>query len=370
MWLTLSTRRSAQCSQVLSAFPGRRIIAEEQRWQAGYPWPQRRFQTEFGSLVVSAFIALMSTMLSAPPAQAATVQRYQQQDRGLNIVIEDSVPAAQRADVLRWLTETADSMAGVLGHWPRQEWQVTVARYNSRGNDPVPWAQVNRGNPDTVTFYVDPSADYQMLSSDWTAYHEFSHLLLPYRGWGDMWFSEGLASYYQNLLQARYGVMDEETMWQRLHDGFVRGRENKRPDITLAALSPIMREQRSYMRVYWSGAWYFFKADTELRQRTGGEQSLDTALGALNACCADEKLSAKAIARKLDILTGQQLFLPLFTRVANSYALPPFETLYQELGISIVDGEVALTGQGSASGQEGLGAQNLRRGIVQGVTIP
>ncbi|MEM0954689.1 MAG: hypothetical protein AAGI24_11170 [Pseudomonadota bacterium] len=287
-------------------------------------------------------------MFGSTAVYANLEQTYQRDGRELRLLVDDSVPDKQQDDILRWIDVIADSMASVFGHWPRRHLEVRVVSYQSAGNDPVPWAQVNRGdqNPDSpnvVSFYVDPGADFTRLAQNWTAYHEFSHLLIPYRGWGDMWFSEGLASYYQNLLQARSGIFDEREMWQRLHDGFVRGRDNKRPDMTLAELSPSMREHRSYMRVYWSGAWYFFRADTELRSRSGGTQSLDTALAALNECCADMRLLAREIASRLDQLSGEAVFLPLFDQVAASYGLPAFEALYRELGIGIdASGTVTL----------------------------
>ena len=56
---------------------------------------------------------------------------------------------------------------------------------------------------------VNPESSMQEITNDWTAFHELSHLLIPYRGHGDLWFSEGLATYYQNIIQARAGVLSE-----------------------------------------------------------------------------------------------------------------------------------------------------------------
>ena len=262
--------------------------------------------------------------------------------QSLSVEIHSALPNDQKPQVLNWVKFVAEALAGVFGRLPRDELRVVVKPIEVYSSDPVPWAQVMRGDPDTVTFHIDALASEKKLVNNWTAYHEFSHLLIPYRGWGDMWFSEGLASYYQNLLQARIGVFDEREMWQRIHDGFIRGRDNRRPDLSLAQLSPRMRESRSYMRVYWSGAWYFFHADLELRRRSANRQSLDTALEQLNRCCSEKKLSAVAIAQRLDRLTGQELFVPLFRRVSGSRELPDFEHLYQELGIDLRDGKVKL----------------------------
>jgi predicted metalloprotease with PDZ domain len=174
-----------------------------------------------------------------------------------------------------------------------------------------------------------------------------------------MWFSEGLASYYQNLLQARQGVFSEQQMWDRLHAGFMRGRtRNKRPQLSLAELSEQMHETGSYMRVYWSGALYFLAADVELRRRSNNQQSLDTALEQLNRCCAEQQLSARDIARQLDKVSGQELFLPLFIEVSSSYAVPEFETLFNKLGVEVVGDTVLLRDSAEELAiREGIGRQ-------------
>ena len=51
--------------------------------------------------------------------------------------------------------------------------------------------------------------------------------LFPYDAGDSRWFSEGLASYYQNITQARIGMFNEQTMWQKLYDGFERGNKQQ-----------------------------------------------------------------------------------------------------------------------------------------------
>ncbi|MCZ6828903.1 MAG: hypothetical protein O7F73_04845 [Gammaproteobacteria bacterium] len=261
--------------------------------------------------------------------------------------------------ILGWIETVTGTLASVYGRWPRDELRVEVSPIGLHTEDPVPWAKVQRGHPDTVSFYIDALASRDKLINNWTAYHEFSHLLIPYRGWGDVWFSEGLASYYQNLLQARQGVFSQEEMWERLHAGFMRGRNrNKRPLLSLAELSPQMHDTGSYMRVYWSGAWYFLRADVELRRRSNNRQSLDTALEQLNRCCAEQRLSARDIALRLDEVNEQELFLPLFVEVSNSYAVPEFETLFKQLGIDIVGNGVRLRNSAEQLAiRDGIGRQ-------------
>jgi hypothetical protein len=303
-------------------------------------------------------LSLIFPALLGPTSVLAKEYPLQRDDQELVVDIHFLLPGNRKQEVLNWVEFVADSLAGVYGRWPRDSWRVEVTPVTLYSDDPVPWARVHRGDPDTVSLYIDAMASAEKLRHNWTAYHEFSHLLIPYRGWGDMWFSEGLASYYQNLLQARAGLLDEAEMWQKLYEGFMRGQKNRRPDLTLAELSSRMRENRSYMRVYWSGVWYFLAVDVELRRRTHSTQSLDTALAQLNACCADRAMSARGMAARLDRLTGQALFLPLFEQVAASQDIPAFDTLFAELGLRIENDRVIL--------EAGAAGVSIREGICRG----
>ena len=278
-------------------------------------------------------------------------------ERTLELKMSADFDSDARDNILLWVNNIADSLLQVYGRWPRQHWRMVVEPASGSSRDPIPWGQVNRGDIDTVRFYILPDASARTLSDSWTSYHELAHLLIPYKGSGDAWFSEGLASYYQNLLQARTGLLDEQGMWQKLLDGFNRGRQQSEFDgIPLAKVSDNMPGNRAFMRTYWSGAWYFLAADVQLRQQSSGRFGLDDALDALNLCCADERMSAPAIARKLDSENRIVLFEPLFGQARQSLTLPDFESLYASLGINIDNGIARLQ-------TEGPGAK-LRKGIT------
>ena len=72
---------------------------------------------------------------------------------------------------------------------------------------------------------VDTSHDLDAFLDSWTASHELSHLLLPYISRREAWLGEGFASYYQNVLRARAGMLSQREAWQKLHAGFERGLE-------------------------------------------------------------------------------------------------------------------------------------------------
>lgn len=309
-------------------------------------------------------VALIALLLIALPGQGA--EDYQEtlvrDGRKLDLHISSEYEPGQRENLVSWIEFISDALLDVYGHWPRQKWQISISPVSAAKSDPIPWAQVHRDGVDRVEFFTAPKATTEALRQDWTGYHELAHLLIPYRGWGDTWFSEGLASYYQNILQARSGVLNEQQTWQNLYAGFLRGRTdsqfNGQP---LAAVSGAMRENGGFMRVYWSGAWYFLAIDIRLRQQSSGSSTLDLALEKLNDCCADERLSVPQMVNKLDELNKVLLFQPLYERVSASTEMPSFENIFASLGVTIVDGEVNLQ-------QEGPGAM-LRQQIVRSRTL-
>jgi hypothetical protein len=134
----------------------------------------------------------------------------QQDDRTLDLHISAEFKTAQREQLTAWIEFIAGTLADVYGHWPRRQWQISIAPASAAEGDPIPWAQVHRDQVDHVEFYTSPLATADKLKRAWTGYHELAHLLIPYQGWGDTWFSEGLASYYQNILQARSGILTEQ----------------------------------------------------------------------------------------------------------------------------------------------------------------
>ena len=301
------------------------------------------------------FVIGLLIPLTQGHAEETTRQDLVRDGRVLELHISSEYTESMRQNLVAWIDFIATAMREVYGHWPRQRWQVSVAPVSAGASDPIPWAQVHRGQPDRVEFFTAANASVEQLMHAWTGYHEFAHLLIPYKGSGDAWFSEGLASYYQNLLQARTGIISEQQMWQKLYDGSQRGiADTTATGQTLTTASNKMRQQGGFMRVYWSGAWYFLAADTRLRQQSRGKLTLDLALKKLNECCANARLSVPEIVAKLDQLNRVLLFQSLYDDLVASMKTPSFESIYSSLGINLVDGRVTLqdTGPGARLRQQ------------------
>jgi hypothetical protein len=331
--------------------------------------PPRRTEHGAATLLFTSVHRLIAPCLAmcliwcAVPAVANPGQTIERDGRFLHLEISQDFDQHTQGEIRQWAGTLSDALLQAYGHWPNRHWRMIVAPASAAADDPIPWAQVVRSSLPTIEFYTSPQSTAASLQAAWTGYHELGHLLIPYRGWGDLWFSEGLASYYQNLLQARSGLITEREMWQRLHDGFERGRNDTGfASQTLTAVSDALYEKGGFMRVYWSGARYFLEADARLRQQSGGALTLDLALRRLNACCADQLLSIEEIVQRLDTLNDVTLFDSLYQSARQSLAVAPAERLFASLGIEVRDGTVHLQpiGPGAA----------LRRNIAAPRTLP
>lgn len=305
-------------------------------------------------------VALISLLAASTPTRADTItHKYQR----INVDYASSLGRPERQQLYVWLQAVADALLTVYGEWPKDRFSISIRTASSR-HSPVPWGQVTRGNPDNVLLVVNPEADLREIMSDWTAFHELSHLLIPYRGHGDMWFSEGLATYYQSIIQARAGLLSEAGLWAKLAAGFDRGRnQNQWPQVDLAEISDHMRKYRNFMRVHWSGVHYWLTADIRLRQQSDNKTTLDGVLKQLKNCCQQRSMSAAAIAERLDLIAGVNIFKPLFIEYRASRAMPDHRPILTGLGVIAgqhvrAEYDVALTAEAPDA--------EIRKSIYQG----
>ena len=190
--------------------------------------------------------------------------------------------------------------------------------------------------------FIDERRPIEDFYDDWTATHEFSHLMLPFVRSPHRWISEGFAQYYQNVLLTRAGQYDERRAWQKLYEGFERGRKS-RPE-----LSPNEAAERGVeaatMKIYWSGAIIALLADVELRQRSDGRESLDFALDRLQRCClpAATSWSGTQLFEKLDSFVTQPVFMPLYDQYADTRGFPDIVPIFERLGVEVANDRVSL----------------------------
>jgi len=267
----------------------------------------------------------------------------------LRLAIADADPAADPLEMATWIEEAARAVSTLYGRFPLRSPQIVVVPIGRR-SEAVPWAQVQRGGGAAAHFFVDQHRPLGEFRDDWTATHELSHMLLPYVARRDAWLSEGIASYYQNVLRARAGMITGEQAWEKLYAGFGRGLRGTGEE-TLAEVSRDMHRSGAFMRVYWSGAAIALEADVELRRRSGGDTTLDLALGRLAECClpSDRTWTAREVMSRLDELVGTDVFMRLYAQHTQSIRFPDLEDASNALGIQHRDGRLSYSDDGDAT---------------------
>lgn len=263
--------------------------------------------------------------------------------------------------ILSWLTATATDVSLAYGRFPNPSPQIIVLPVGDRGRNrrskfrtgsvsAVRFGRVVRDGGESVELFVNHSMPLEDFLADWTATHEFSHLMLPYVSRKHKWISEGFAQYYQNILLARSGAYEPVQAWQKLYDGLERGRKS-RPELSPndAAAGSL---RNGLMKVYWSGAALALLADVKLRERSNGEESLDLALDKLQACClpAAEVWTGPELMTKLDSMLSSPVFMPLYRQHADTAGFPDVADALEKLGVHISDGKVELRSEAELAG--------------------
>ncbi|MEE4329513.1 MAG: hypothetical protein V2J10_01500 [Wenzhouxiangella sp.] len=255
-------------------------------------------------------------------------------------LVVDSALQRPAQEWREWIDLAVDAVAGVGGEFPVP--RVNVYLHEGPEGQPITFGWVRRNSPPEVHFRVSPSASHAELIDEWHAFHEFAHLLLPFSGNQDIWFAEGLASYYQYFLQARAGVIDADEAWQRLLAGFQRGFDDPSGEgEPLVRLSPRMWRLSAFRRVYWSGAAFFLRVDHGLREASGHRHSLDRTLAAFAACCIDDgsrRWTALTLVERLGELSLPEVWRQEYDRAMRSRAAPDFGSAGGALGL-VLEGE-------------------------------
>ncbi len=243
----------------------------------------------------------------------------------------------------RWLTDAAGNVSQAHGKFPLQSTQVVVVPVNDRAAEPVPFGHVIRNGGEAVQFFVDTDWSLDSFVGDWTATHEFSHLLMPYVE--DRWVSEGFASYYQNVLMARGETYTPEKAWRKLYEGYGRGRASA------PGMSPRSATMRNggLMKMYWSGAAIALMGDVKLRELTDNRESLDSAMRKIRLCCLPSRKAYSDLEffKLLDSHTEHTVFADLHNDYANSAGFPEVRELFRRMGIQtgsrvrLVDAELS-----------------------------
>ena len=251
----------------------------------------------------------------------------------LHLAILDDNDAAQHAKLRAWLDRVARASLSAYGRLPLTDVQVLMIPV-SGSRAAVKFGQSVRGQGNALELLIDPSRPAAEFDDDWMAVHEMSHLLHPYLGDRGAWLAEGLATYYQNVLRARSGLLTPAQAWDRLYEGFQRGAATPN-DETLEQVAGNMHRNHAFQRVYWAGAAYWLTVDRDLRRRAGSTLNLETVLARFRDCClpAYREWQPDEFVARLDALAGGDVFATRYREFAQMRQFPDWAKLYSALGI-------------------------------------
>jgi len=100
----------------------------------------------------------------------------------LNIDVRQPIDDRKAAEIIEWIEATANDVTLVYGRFPNPKAKIIVipTTENSWGSDSaVIFGRVTRRRGETVELFVNPDRPIEEYYADWTATHEFSHLMLP-----------------------------------------------------------------------------------------------------------------------------------------------------------------------------------------------
>jgi len=267
----------------------------------------------------------------------------------LRLTILDGVAADDRAKLRAWLDRVGHAALSAYGRLPLAEVQVLMIPVGQRGGA-VMFGQSIRGQGNALELLIDPSQPASEFDDDWMAIHELSHLMHPYLGDRGAWLSEGLATYYQNVLRGRSGLLTPAQAWDRLYEGFKRGARTP-DDETLEQVAQNMHRSHAFQRVYWAGAAYWLTLDRDLRRETNGAMNLETALSRFRDCClpAYHEWKPEDFVARLDTLAGTRLFSARYGEFAQMHQFPDWKTLYADLGIGFAGAHLTFADDGKGA---------------------
>lgn len=245
----------------------------------------------------------------------------------------------KQREIKTWLKQVDSAVSEVFGEFP---FPVHLYLYRADKHtlldmgEPVPWARTLReGNKQSLQFYIDTDYSLKKLLADWTAPHEFAHLIFPYLGKEHSWLAEGFASYLQFVVMEQMGVIDRYTRKQRTIERIQNAEKGYYANPALQALpasdlrsfahaGPLLKSSGDSPTLYWGGAIFFLQLDAKLQNRGG----LAAVLKRYLKCCRLKQVDAEQLMVQLDRLSFSQHFTETYQEFQTRIGFPEYRKFF------------------------------------------
>ena len=236
-----------------------------------------------------------------------------------------------REQVLDWVRGCGEAIVDYYGKFPVAEVRLEIS---SRRGGGVRSGRTWNGR--LIRIQLGTTTTEQELRDDWMLTHELCHLAFPDLDEKHAWMYEGLATWVEPVARARTGRLSLESMWLQTLEGMPKGLPGPK-DGKLDGTT-------AWGRTYWGGAYYWMRADLEIRERTKNEKSLQTALRAILAAGGDgsQRWTVDAVVDKGDEATGTTALRDLYREMGQGAYLPDLPALWKRLGVEKKGGTIVF----------------------------
>jgi hypothetical protein len=323
-WLLRPTGDVGDVRVRFSLPPGARVAT---------PWPPTR---DVGGARAEPTFTLPPRALELPADVLLGRFELSQRDVGgtaLQVARVAGTLAHSQAELTDHIAGAVRLVASVGGSFPSE--RVLAVVWPAPSDELVQFGLTKRGGGASMLLFFGDRAPAGSLAEDWVTVHELAHLLHPRVPPSDRWLSEGIATYYQEVLRARGGWQTPAQAWARIAQGFAAARGGG-TGRSLEDEARSMHASRAYTRVYWDGAAFALAADMRLRAQG---TSLDEVIarGLRGASRGARPVAASRLVASYD---------PGLVALAQEHAAraewAPTDALFEALGVAYSDGEARL----------------------------
>jgi predicted metalloprotease with PDZ domain len=248
-----------------------------------------------------------------------------------------------------WVNDAATAVTSFWQRFPDNEAMVTIVPIEGRSG--VLFGKVLPESAPGVVLMLGEHTTKEQLYADWVLVHEFFHIGFPSFHDEGKWLDEGLATYYEPIIRARAGWIDEQQVWDEFSRSMPQG---------LHAMNHLGLEKGTdYRDVYWGGAIYCLLADVAIRERTSARAGLENGLHAVLQAGGNSS-EVWSLSRTLEV-ADSAVGVPVLGELARVYAYQPgpidLNKLWKKLGVVRTTSGIRLDNRAPLAA--------LRRQIVQ-----
>jgi hypothetical protein len=290
-------------------------------WSVSAPWdklPDGGFQTTSEQFDGASYLAIgPQASLGALPVKGGA----------FNLVLLGSLGHASPEKVREWVRRGGAAMADFYGGLPAPQVEVILVAEPGNSQAGLFGTVFHPEHPSVVLLFC-PDASDKDFQDDWIPTHELFHIGNPSLSHRVPWFTEGVATYYQDVLRGRTHNQEPVAMWGDMYDGFRRYCD---PSwwVPLQVESREMSRRHGYQRVYWGGACLMFRADAAIREHSHGKRSLDDVVRNALLRSREDDLDEEQLITMIDQAAGR----PIARETLTTKKALPMKELYQQLGI-------------------------------------